>query len=95
VNPHRLGPSYPGTVVLDIGDRTGALVVYTDAASLGREIDIRGPDGSVTHSAVRERHLAAGTVYCAVYPGLPAGEYAVEGTPVTVAGATVTEARIR
>ena len=94
---HQLGPSYPGTVVLDIGDRTGALVIYTGSASLGREIDIWSADGTGTHSAVRERRLGHRTVYCAVYPGLPAGAYTIDDparTPVTVAGGTVTEVHL-
>ena len=82
-------PSGPGSVVLDLGDDVGALVLETSSALLGREIEI-SPVGGVTapgrtHSLVRERRTAAGTSYAAVYPALVAGRYLVWGhtdTPV-------------
>ncbi len=94
---HNLAASYPGSVVLDIGGRTGALILYTDARRAGDEIDIQAVDGGRrTHAAVRERRLAGGTVHCAVYPELTAGTYTIEdpaapGRAVTVAGGAVTE----
>jgi hypothetical protein len=89
-------------VVLELGPGLGALVLYATAAERGLEIDI-SPAGSGaagrgagTHAAVRERRLPGGSVYCAVYPSLPAGEYTVWLNPpavVSVVGGTVTELR--
>jgi len=105
---HSHGPTGPGSVVLDLGDTTGALVLQTPAALVGHEIEISlaGGDGSTasagggrTHSLVRERVTAAGTSYAAVYPGLAAGRYLIwrhANTPigeVTVDGGTVTRFR--
>ena len=74
------GPSGPGTVVLDLGADVGALILYTPPGLDGREIEISrdtDPAARRTHSQVRARHLAAGTRYAAVYPGLPAGRYTI------------------
>jgi hypothetical protein len=68
-----LGPSYAGSVVLDIGGDTGALVIHTGSGMLGREIEVSGP--VATHSVVRERLIPGGVRYAAVFPGLPAGSY--------------------
>jgi hypothetical protein len=88
----RAGPSYPGTVLLDIGGDIGAMVLRAGAKDHGREIDVRrAADGACVHSAVRPRNLGRGTVYCAVYPALTAGEYTIEGHPFTITGGTVTE----
>jgi hypothetical protein len=97
------GPSGPGSVVLDLGNDVGALVLQTPAALLGQEIEI-SPVGAVTaagrtHSLVRERKTAAGTSYAAVYPGLVAGRYRIwrhTDTPVgevTIDGGRVTRFR--
>jgi hypothetical protein len=83
------GPSGPGTVVLDLGEGVGALVVEAPPELNGREIEISASGdvwsgGRRPHSLVRERRTAAGTSYAAVYPGLPAAEYTVwldEHTP--------------
>jgi hypothetical protein len=76
------GPSGPGTVVLELGADVGALVLLTPAEMDGREIEISRDDPTAraarrTHSQVRARHMPAGTKYAAVYPGLPAGSYAI------------------
>ena len=97
------GPSGPGSVVLDLGNDVGALVLETPAALLGREIEI-SPVGAVmaarrTHSLVRERRTTTGTSYAAAYPGLAAGRYVVwrhTDTPageVTIDGGRVTRFR--
>jgi hypothetical protein len=94
------GPSGSGTVVLELGPGAGALVLLTPAEMNGTEIDISlsGDPGHRTHSLVRPRHVAGGTQYAAVYPGLPPGEYTVwrdDGTPavtVTVASGVATTA---
>ena len=73
------GPSGSGTVVLELGPGAGALVLHTPADLNGAEIDISlaGGGGRRTHSMVRPRHVAGGTQYAAVYPGLPPGEYTI------------------
>ena len=86
---HVSGPSGPGSVVLDLGEGVGALVVEAPPELSGFEIEISASGGvwsggRRTHSLVRERRTAAGTSYAAVYPGLPAAEYTVwldERTP--------------
>jgi hypothetical protein len=97
------GPSGSGTVVLELGPGAGALVLHTSAELNGVEVEISrvsddGQHGHRTHSRVRRRHVAAGTQYAAVYPGLPPGEYRIwrdDGTPaiaVTVVAGAVTTA---
>ena len=97
---HAPGPTRPGSVILDIGEDAGALVVYTPAELLGAEIEIgpAGGSGQRTHSQVRERLGPGGEVsYAAVYPGVPAGRYVIwrdAETPagsVTVTGGEVSE----
>ena len=92
---HQHGPSYAGTVLLELGVGTGALIVHCGPDALGREIEIAG-QGVRTHAEVRARHLEDGTVYCAVYPSVPAGDYVVEdglGTSARVRAGEVTEIR--
>jgi hypothetical protein len=75
-----VGPSGPGTVVLELGAGVGALVLCTPAELDGREIEIsRDEDQPArrTHSRVRPRHMPAGTRYAAVYPDLAAGAYTI------------------
>jgi hypothetical protein len=85
------GPSGSGTVVLELGPGAGALVLQTPAAMNGAEIDISMTSGARTHSMVRPRHVAAGTLYAAVYPGLAPGEYTIwhaDATPAMVVRVT-------
>jgi hypothetical protein len=95
-------PSGEGTVVLDIGDDTGAVVIHTPAGLDGAEIEIR-PVGDAwrgTHTGVRQRLLRHGVCFAAVFGALPAGRHQlrVRGTEtdplleVTVAGGAITEA---
>jgi hypothetical protein len=99
---HSHGPTGPGSVVLDLGDTVGALVLETPATLHGHEIEISpvgGAGGGRTHSMVRERTTPAGTRYAAVYPGLAAGRYLIwrhMSTPigeVTIDGGMVTRFR--
>ncbi|WP_410809692.1 phospholipase [Micromonospora sp. 067-2] len=77
MHEHAYGPSETGSVVLDLGGETGALIVYTGRDLHGKEIEIsRGADRR-THSAVRERRVRDGSFHTAVYPDLPAGTYTV------------------
>jgi hypothetical protein len=91
-----MGTSGAGTVVLDLGAGIGALVLYTQAAMDGEEIEISRPGQARTHSRVRPRETSVGTRYAAVYPGLPAGQYTIwkhDGDPVmttAIAGGSVT-----
>jgi hypothetical protein len=72
------GASGPGTVVLELGEGIGALVLDAPAELAGREIEISPCGGGPrTHSRVRERDTGRGTAYAAVYPGLAAAEYTV------------------
>jgi hypothetical protein len=85
-----------GTVVVDIGGDTGALVLTTSAAHIGSEIEIEeSHSGRRSHVAVRERRLATGTLYAAVYPAMAAGDYLLHlpAGPqlVTISGGTVSE----
>lgn len=72
-----LAPSGVGTVLLDIGEGVGALVVHAPAALCGVEIEIarRGEPKAFVHTEVRERRLPEGTVYAGVFAELPEGEY--------------------
>jgi len=86
---HAAGPTGPGSVVLDIGPGTGALVLFTPAAMLGAEIEISpvAPGSVRSHSQVRQRTSARSgqppapeqpnVSYAAVYPGLVAGRYII------------------
>ena len=73
----RLPPSGVGTVLLDIGDGVGALVVHAPATLCGVEIEIarRGETNAFVHTEVRERRLPEGTVYAGVFVELPEGDY--------------------
>jgi hypothetical protein len=94
---HRYGPTRAGTVLLDLGAGTGALVLYTPADLLGAEIEISpAAGGHRTHAAVRARPGPRGTRYAAVYAGLAAGGYTIwqdHDTPaarITITGGQVT-----
>ena len=70
-------PSGIGTVLLDIGADTGALILHAPAELNGVEIEI-SPNGTAagprTHSRVRERRVGATVRHAAVYPGVRRGE---------------------
>ena len=76
---HLTGPSEKGSVLLDIGDTIGAAIVTTPASLVGSEIEIRrcGTNWDGTHVAVRERHVAGGVTYAALFPELGQGRYEV------------------
>lgn len=87
------------SVVLDIGEDVGALVLYTPPAYAGREIEMSpaGDDDRRTHTGVHPRRLGGRTFYAAVYPALRAGVWRLwtddSGLPdrVTITGGVVTE----
>jgi hypothetical protein len=96
------GPTGPGTVVLDLGADTGALILYTPPELDRAEIEISRddePHAHRTHSQVRARPMKTVTEYAAVYPGLRAGQYTIwrdERQPaatVTITGGQVTSCR--
>ncbi len=85
------------SVVLDIGQDVGALIIYTEAELRGREIEV-SPRGSVAkrvHVEVLERRINGRPVFAAVFPGLRAGDYDIwENAPnpcgiVTIVGGEV------
>jgi hypothetical protein len=86
--------------MVELGDGVGALIIHTGPERQGQEIEIApvtGP-GARTHAEVRERRLADTNVYCAVYHGLPAGDYTVaygagHDLTVTITSGAVTELR--
>jgi len=80
------GPSYSGTVVLELGPGAGALILHAPADMNGAEIDISHSGGGRTHSRIRPRHVPGGTQYAAVYPGLAPGDYTIWLSPGTAAG---------
>lgn len=87
---HRVTPSRAGSVVLDLGEDIGALILDAPAELNGREIEISCVSGGTgarhTHSLVRERVTHAGICYAAVYISLPAGDYVVWRDDDTPAG---------
>jgi hypothetical protein len=68
---------HPEYVVLDIGEHLGALIVYTDAALHGTEIEISpaGEDANRSHKDVLERGVSARPAFTAVFDKLPEGTY--------------------
>jgi len=89
VTGHQAAPTGAGSVILDLGGSTGALVLDAPAGLHGREIEI-SPAGDAgarrTHALVRQRDTGAGSSYAAVYPGLAAGDYPAWRDSATPAG---------
>jgi hypothetical protein len=80
---HRDGPTGPGTVVLNIGQGVGALILYTSPELAGQEIEISpgmeardGIAGPKTHALVRERTGTAAWNPSPADEGNDATEYA-------------------
>lgn len=65
--------------VLDIGEQIGALVIYTQADMLGRQIDVTGKDRHTarTHTDVLERRFNGKTFHAALFAALPEGVYSI------------------
>lgn len=86
-------------VVLDIGQDTGGLVIYTRPELLGMEIEISplGDDSRRTHTDVAERRVRDRIICAAVYLPMAAGAYTVWGpdpgrpTLCTVVAGVVTQ----
>jgi hypothetical protein len=89
---------HPESVVLDIGQDIGALVIYTNAELRGREIEVSPQGNAATrvHVEVLERRVNGRQVFAAVFPKLRAGGYEIWGnTPnpsgiATIMGGEVT-----
>jgi hypothetical protein len=90
---------HPEYVVLDIGDDLGALIVYTDAALHGTEVEISpdGRDEERSHKDVLERAVGERPAFTAVFDRLPEGAYTLwtggvaRARGVRVAGGAVAE----
>ncbi len=75
--PRPTGPSR--AVMVDVGEHSGALVLTAPAEREGFEVEIHpASDASRhTHVWVLPRMGQGATVYAAVFPSLPDGDYAV------------------
>jgi hypothetical protein len=90
---------HPEQVVLDIGEDIGALIVHTDAAMLGVEVEISptGHDEQRSHKDVLQREINGRPAYTAVFDKLPAGTYTLwvndraRARGVAIEGASVAE----
>jgi hypothetical protein len=90
---------HPEFVVLEIGDDLGALIVYTDPAMHGSEIEISpaGDDDARSHKDVLERSLGGRPAFSAVFDQIREGRYTlwVDDAPrardVQIAGGQVAE----
>ena len=100
VTGHLTGRSDPGSVILELGEGVGALILDAPPELHGHEIEISPlAGGPRTHSRVRERQTATRTVHAAVYPALAEGDYVVwraDGIPagrVSIRGGRATRFR--
>lgn len=75
-------------VVLDIGGDVGSLVIYTSPELCAKEIELvrKGDPARRTHVDVAERRFNGRTIHAAVYPPVPAGDYALWLDYTTPAG---------
>jgi hypothetical protein len=79
---HTPRPGEPSRAVLvDVGEHTGALILRSPAEREGLEVEIHpvSDPAKRTHVWVLPRVGRSATVYAAVFPSLPAGDYAVVG----------------
>jgi hypothetical protein len=76
-SPRPVSPSR--AVIVDVGEHTGALVLTAPAEREGLEVEIHpaSDPSRRTHVWVLPREGRDGTVYAAVFPSLPAGDYTV------------------
>jgi len=72
---------HPETIVLDIGEGTGALIIYTRPELHGDEIEVSlrasGPNGKRVHTDVLERRIGNQPAFTAVFASLPEGDYKI------------------
>ncbi len=70
----------PASVLVEVGNGNGALVLFLGDSFRDREIEIsRLGSTARVHTGVLERRTAAGRVLAAVFGSLPAGRYVVWG----------------
>ena len=76
-SPRPTSPSR--AVIVDVGEHTGALVLTAPEEREGLEVEIHpaADPSRRTHVWVLPRAGRDGTVYAAVFPSLPAGDYTV------------------
>jgi hypothetical protein len=89
--PAERAPGSSDNLLLDIGADTGALIIQAAADRDEGEIEI-SPAGSPrqrAHNVVRLRRTPGRSVYAAVFPALPAGDYDVWRDAVTKAGSVL------
>jgi hypothetical protein len=81
------GPSR-GSVVLDIGEDVGAVVILTDAELDGTELEVRrlGTAWNGAHVAVRSRPTVGEPVYAAVFGRLHEGVHEFRQRPAELLG---------
>ena len=99
MSEHHSSRPHPEPVVLEIGGDLGALIVYTEPALHGCEIEISpaGSDRPRAHKDVLNRPVNGRPTYTAVFDQLPEGTYTLwlndtaAARHVPVAGAQVTE----
>lgn len=90
---------HTGSVVLDIGDDAGSLVIYVPDSMLGVEVEVlhRAEGAEKVHTDVVEWQVHGPRAFAAVFPPLPIGEYRVcrpehhAGERLTLRSGAVTE----
>jgi hypothetical protein len=77
MNQEPIARPHPEPVVLDIGGRNGALIVYADEDLIDTPIDVSptGADDARFHQHVLERPMPEGTSYAAVFDKITEGSY--------------------
>ena len=76
------------TLVLDIGEDVGALILYTAESVLGAEIEV-SPDvdgAHRVHTLVRRRRIGGQQLFAGVYPELREGTWRIFGLDDRVIG---------
>jgi hypothetical protein len=78
-------PSGQGTVVLNIGEGIGALVIHTPGRMHGHDIEISpvADPALRTQATVRARYVRGGVCYSVVVDCLREGRYTIWRDPVT------------
>jgi hypothetical protein len=72
----------PESLILDIGDDVGALIVYAEECCLGMEIDLTPvglPQSHHIHTMIRRRRALTQDFVAGVFPELRAGSYTLWG----------------
>ena len=89
---HDHGTHRSDTLLLDIGGDIGALTIFTGPDRDELEIEISpvgtNPDHR-THNVVHARQIGEKTVYAAVFPNVPAGDYTIWHDAATPDGTVV------